>query len=240
MEWSRRHLGWPVACVALAAVVTLFQPDCHADTSPPGAKIGAVSQQAYAGAVAQADGGLQRPIKFGNPVYVLETVRTGPDGSTELQFLDEARLQIGANASVKLDQYSYDPAGGNGGGLIDMFVGAYDFASGRMNSDDKVKLVTPTVTIGLRGTALSVYIAGDGRTDVTVKSGLVSLAPCRGGAIVAVGAGQRASVSNDCVVTNPDADPSVQPQPFRRQDFIIHKPPRQSPPRQPKTRGSTG
>jgi len=240
MGRSMRHFGWLVACGALAAVMTPLQPGSRADSDPPGGKIGAVSQQAYAGAVAQANGGMQRPIKFGNPVFALETVRTGPDGSTELQFLDEARLQIGANASVKLDQYSYDPAGGNGGGLIEMFVGAYDFVSGRMNSDDKVKLVTPTVTIGLRGTALTVYIAGDGRTDITVKAGLVSLAPCRGGAVVPVAAGQRASVSNDCVVTNPDADSTTQPQPFRRQDFIIHKPPRQSPPPRTKNRGSTG
>lgn len=237
MERSMRHLCWLVACVALA-VLTPLAPGSRADTSPPGMKVGAVSQPAYAGAVAQADGGLQRPIKFGNPVYAQETVRTGPDGSTELQFLDEARLQVGANASVKLDQYSYDPASGTGGGLIDMFVGAYDFVSGRMNSDDKVRLVTPTVTIGLRGTALSLYIAGDGRTDVTVKAGLVSLAPCRDGALVTLGAGQRASVGNDCVVTNPDADPAVQPQPFRRQDFIIHKPPRPSP--KPKTRSNSG
>lgn len=238
MERSARHLGWLIACAVLATVVAPLQPGSRADAGAPAAKIGAVSQQAYAGAVAQAGGGMQRPIKFGNPVYAQETVRTGPDGSTELQFLDDAKLHIGANASVRLDQYSYDPASGSGDGLIDMFVGAYDFVSGRMNSDDKVKLVTPTVTIGLRGTAFSLYIAGDGRTDVTVKAGLVSLAPCRGGAVVTVAAGQRASVSNDCVVTNPDADPAIQPQPFRRQDFIIHKPPRPNP--KPRTRSNSG
>lgn len=229
-----RHLSGLAACAILAAVVVPLPSGAQAEP----AKIGAVSQQTYAGAVAQAESGLQRPIKFGNPVYALDTVRTGPDGSTELQFLDEARLQIGANASMKLDQYAYDPASGNGGGLMEMFVGSYDFTSGKMNSDDKVKLVTPTVTIGLRGTAFSVYIAGDGRTDIAVKAGLVSLAPCRGGAVVTVAAGKRASVDNSCVVTDPDADNPTQIQPFRRQDWINkHPPKRQSP---PKTRSHTG
>jgi hypothetical protein len=48
----------------------------------PTVKIGAVSQQAYAGALAQAESGLQRQIKFGSPVYALETVRTSESGST--------------------------------------------------------------------------------------------------------------------------------------------------------------
>ena len=69
-----------------------------------------------------------------------------------------------------------------------MFVGAYEFVSGKMKTDDQVKLVTPTVTIGLRGTALSIYIAGDGRTDVAVTEGLVCLAPCRSGGVVMVSA----------------------------------------------------
>jgi hypothetical protein len=116
-------------------------------------------------------------------------VRTGERGSTELQFLDEARLRIGANASVKLDHYIHDPASGSGGGLIDMFVGADDFVSGRMKTDDHVKLVTPTVTTGLRGTALSIYTAGDGRTDITVTEGLISLAPCSYGVVATANAG---------------------------------------------------
>jgi hypothetical protein len=238
MENSIGHLSLLTACCILAVIPnpTHFRAWAQTNVTPP--KIGAVSQQVYAGAVAQAESGLQRQIKFANPVYALDTVRTGSDGSTELQFLDEARLQIGANASLKLDQYTYDPASGNSGGVMEMFVGSYDFTSGKMNSDDKVKLVTPTVTIGLRGTAFSLYIAGDGRTDITVKAGLIRLAPCRGGAIVTVDAGKRASVDNSCTVTDPDALNPTQTQPFRRQDFINKKPPKQE--RPPKSRGSTG
>lgn len=211
-----------------------------AQSTPPGPKVGAVSQQAYAGAVAQANSGLQRPIKFSNPVFATETVRTGADGSTELQFLDQARLHIGANASLKLDQYTYDEASGNGSGLVEMFVGAYDFVSGNMKTDDKVKLVTPTVTIGLRGTALSIYVAGDGRTDVAVTEGLVSLAPCKFGVVATLSAGQRASVDNTCQVTFPDAQQNPQFQPFRRQDYLFRKPRPQKPPKPPKTESSGG
>jgi hypothetical protein len=195
-----------------------------AQSNPATPKVGAVSQQGYAGAVAQAESGLQRPIKFGNPVYAMETVRTGEGGSTELQFLDDAHLHVGANASVKLDQYSYDPASGTGSGLVEMFVGAYDFVSGKMKSDDKVKLVTPTVTIGLRGTALSINITGDGRTDITVKEGLISLAPCRSGAVATASAGQRVSIDNSCVVTFPDQAQPDQFLPLRRQDWIFKQP----------------
>ena len=208
-----------------------------AQSNPATPKVGAVSQQDYAGAVAQAESGLQRPIKFGNPVYAMETVRTGDGGSTEVQFLDDGRLHIGANASVKLDQYNYDPASGKGSGLVDMFVGAYDFVSGKMKTDDQVKLVTPTVAIGLRGTALSIYIAGDGRTDITVKEGLISLTPCRSGAVATAGAGQKVSVDNSCVITFPDQDQPDSTLPFRRQDWII-KHPQQPKPKPPRNRQS--
>jgi len=228
--------------VLLAATIILYASvvagsPIWAQSNPTPIKIGAVSQQAYAGAVAQAESGLQRPIKFGNSVYALETVRTGENGSTELQFLDEARLHVGAHASVKLDQYSYDALNGNGSGLIDMFVGAYAFVSGKMKTDDQVKLVTPTVTIGLRGTALSIYIAGDGRTDVAVTEGLVSLAPCRSGSAVTVSAGHKASVDNDCVVSfpgqdRPDQDQPAQPQQSFPQDRPVkHYPHQPKPPR---------
>lgn len=98
-----------------------------------------------------------------------------------------------------------------------MFVGAYEFVSGKMKTDDQVKLVTPTVTIGLRGTALSIYIAGDGRTDVAVTEGLVCLAPCRSGRVVMVSAGHRASVDNGCVVGFPGQDRPGQDQPAQPQ-----------------------
>jgi len=212
-----RHsrLGVPLAAelTTVAAVVSgLVLASVGASAQSGAPKVGAVSQQEYAGAVAQMLGGLERAIHFGNDVFAKDTVRTSDSGSTELQFLDDARLHVGANASVQLDQYDYDASSGAGSGALDLFVGAYDFVSGKMHSDDKVKLVTPTVTIGLRGTAFSIYVAGDGRTDIAVREGLVSLSPCRGGASSTLGAGQSASVAPSCVVTMTSV-PRVFPRP---------------------------
>jgi hypothetical protein len=216
--------------VAVVLAVALAGSLAWAQSTPAGPKVGAVSQQAYAGAVAQANSGLQRTIKFGNPVFATETVRTGTDGSTELQFLDQARLHVGASSSLKLDRYSYDEASGSGSGLVEMFVGAYDFVSGNMKTDDKVKLVTPTVTIGLRGTALSINVAGDGRTDVVVRDGLVSLAPCRGGAVATLAAGHRASVSSACIVSvdNQGQSPGSNRLGYHNQNDGQHEPPERS------------
>jgi hypothetical protein len=235
-----RHIDRSNGLILTAVAALLALSPAWSQSMPAGPKVGAVSQQAYAGAVAQANSGLQRPIKYSNPVFATEMVRTGPDGSTELQFLDQARLHIGANASLQLDQYAYDEASGNGSGLVEMFVGAYDFVSGNMKTDDKVKLVTPTVTIGLRGTALSIYVAGDGRTDIAVKEGLVSLAPCKFGVVATISAGQRATVDNSCQVTFPDAQKEQLFQPLRRQDYLFKKPRAPRPPKPPKSQSSGG
>jgi len=225
--WRRTLSG--TAAVAAIAVLAFGGMSAWAQSNPATAKVGAVSQQEYAGAIAQALSGLQRAIKFGSAVYAKEMVRTGENGSTELQFLDDAKLHIGANASVQLDDYEYDAASGNGGGLVEMFVGAYDFVSGKMHTDDKVKLVTPTVTIGLRGTAFSLFIAGDGRTDIVVREGLLSLAPCRNGPASTLAAGQTATVDNSCTVTITSNPRQYEPQPIVPRTFKPIQPPKHRP-----------
>lgn len=217
---QRARLVVPLAAelTTVAAVVSgLILASVGALAESNASKVGAVSQQEYSGAVAQMLGGLERAIHFGNDVFAKDTVRTSDSGSTELQFLDDAKLHIGSNASVQLDQYDYDAASGSGSGVLDLFVGAYDFVSGKMHTDDKVKLVTPTVTIGLRGTAFHVYVAGDGRTDIAVTAGLLSLAPCHGGKVSELAAGQSASVAPNCSVTV-TSNPRSFPKPTYRRD----------------------
>lgn len=163
-------------------------------------EIGAVFQPEFNGALGRLVTGNQRDLLFGESVYLDETVVTGPNSSTALLFLDQTRLQIGANSSVVLDRFVYDPSAGSGTAIIDFGQGIFRFISGDMPKE-QVVLRTPTTVMAIRGTTLIIYVAPDNTTQVAVISGEVGVSPC-GGETVTAGEGYSASVSGDCSATN--------------------------------------
>lgn len=169
--------------------------------SANGKNVGAVAMKDYLGAVAQNEESLSRAIKYTDPVYATDIVETASDGATELQFLDNTRLTVGANAKVKLDEFVYDPSSALGGGQLSLALGAFRYIGGDMKNEEKLKLVTPTATLTIRGTRLIIYVGENGATEVNVISGAVAVAACGGGGGALLGAGQSASVTATCTMT---------------------------------------
>jgi len=159
-------------------------------------EIGAVFQPEFNGALGRLVTGNQRDLHFGETVYLDETVITGPDSSTALLFLDDTRLQVGANSTVVLDRYVYDPDTGKGEVIVDFGQGIFRYISGSMPKEE-VTLRTPTTVMAIRGTTLIVYVAPDNTTQVAVISGEVDVSPC-GGSSVSAAAGFSANISGDC------------------------------------------
>src|SRR5262245_6333753 len=105
----RKHQGlagrsWAVPVVGLWAA--FFAADARgAVVDPIGTVFYEQTQEAW-GKPPQND---ERELRYTDPVYHEELVRTGPSGGTALQFLDTTRLQVGANSSLVLDRYVFDP-----------------------------------------------------------------------------------------------------------------------------------
>jgi FecR protein len=100
----------------------------------------------------------QTPPQAGKaPLYKLDPVvrnarlETVPSGALEVRFTDGSRLTLGSASTVVVDNYVF--AGGQGAGAqtLKMTHGLFRFVSGSMPKD-QVKLQTPSVTIGIRGT----------------------------------------------------------------------------------------
>ena len=83
----------------------------------------------------QAEGSHAGPLSGGSTVYSTETVRTGQAGQVDLQFKDNSNLKVGANSSVLLDKFVYDPNRSTGDVAIQATRGSFRFVTGSLGSE---------------------------------------------------------------------------------------------------------
>jgi hypothetical protein len=98
----------------------------------------------------QAEGSHSGMLSGGSNVYSKETVRTGQSGQVDLQFKDSSNLKVGANSSVHLDKFIYDPNKSTGEVAIQATRGSFRFVTGSLGSET-YKIKTPYGTLGVRG-----------------------------------------------------------------------------------------
>ena len=111
-------------------------------------------------------------IEFEDAVYMNELIETDDESAIVIKFSDGSKLTIGENAKVTIDKYVYDPGAGSGAQTVTLAKGAFRFLSGAIPKE-QVKLQTPTVTIGIRGTELIFDVADDGETELSTVAGEV-------------------------------------------------------------------
>jgi hypothetical protein len=129
------------------------------------------------------------------PVYRLDPVvrnaqlETVPSGALEVTFTDGSRMTLGSSSVVVVDQYVYGGTQGAGGQTLKMTRGLFRFVSGSMPKD-QVKLQTPKVTIGIRGTIVKTKVNPDvsGTIFFEKGSGNVNDVPMNEGDMVKIGA----------------------------------------------------
>lgn len=109
-------------------------------------------------------------IEFEDSVYMNQLIETDDESAVVVHFADGSKLTIGENAKVVIDRYVYDPAGSGSEQAVTLSKGAFRFLSGSIPKE-KVKLQTPTVTIGIRGTELIFDVADDGETEMSTIAG---------------------------------------------------------------------
>jgi hypothetical protein len=201
-------------------------------------KIGGVTQKDYKGATGAPTGGSASELYFANDVMSGETVRTPDAGSTMLTFQDSTTLSIGANSTVVLDNFVYNPGSRTGDASINFTKGIFRFVTGDIQNKSNVKLTTPTTSLTIRGTDFKV-IVNDGGTIVAVTSGAVEIKPCGGTSETRlVMPGEAASVSPSCSVASVPLS-SVPTDPATDGSNEGDGPPGHNPaPHEPKSRGN--
>lgn len=110
------------------------------------------------------------PVYRLNPVVRNSRLETVPSGALEVTFTDGSRLTLGSASSIVVDNYVFASQQGTGQQTLKMTKGLFRFVSGSMPKD-QVRLVTPTVSIGIRGTVVKMKVNENGSGAVFFEHG---------------------------------------------------------------------
>lgn len=90
----------------------------------------------------------------------LDRVVTGKDANVGILMNDKTRLALGANSSMLIAKYSFNPTSNDGSMGLNIFKGTLGVITGLLGSksSNEVQVVTPTTTAGIRGTQFIVEV----------------------------------------------------------------------------------
>ena len=139
--------------------------------------------------------GTVREKKFRRfPIVQDELLETGGGAGMLVEFLDETTLTLGADASLVIDTFVYDPATATVTTLLTLSVGTLRFISGKVGQAT-TQIVTPTAAIAIRGSDAIISVAPDGATTVSVLEGEFEVSNSDGDEQATVGPAESVSVS---------------------------------------------
>jgi hypothetical protein len=102
------------------------------------------------------------PVKEGMHILPHDVFETAAGASLGLILQDGTRVAMGANTSVEIDTFLYEPSEGKLGLLLRLARGVMVYVSGKIAqfSPGSVKVETPVGVVGLRGTEFAVSLEG--------------------------------------------------------------------------------
>ncbi len=100
------------------------------------------------------------PAKAGLEIQANDTLRTGTDGSIGVVFRDDTVLSLGPGSILVIDEFVYAPRQGKLSLVFRMLKGTAVYLSGLIAvlAPDSVHFVTPSASVGVRGTKFGVKV----------------------------------------------------------------------------------
>ncbi|MGC6484560.1 MAG: FecR family protein [Candidatus Puniceispirillales bacterium] len=188
-------------------VVALALPGV-AQTKRPVSGVVAASSGEVLISYAEDDGdGIGRIAGIGDPIYLNDTIRTGPGTKLQVLLKDQTVFTIGPNAELVFDEFVYDPAGAVEPVLsATVKKGVFKFISGKVSAQKPgaMTLNLPNSTASIRGTTVAGRVGDDGETDLVLLTGAISVTSVASPAPIDVfQSGWGVSVSSDGLVDDP-------------------------------------
>lgn len=105
-----------------------------------------------------------------SPVHRDERIRTSSSGLGEFVFQDGTKFAVGANSSVVIDRFVFNGSRSVKNLTINAAKGSFRWISGSSPSS-AYKINTPAGTVGIRGTAVDIFVGAGGKTALVLLSG---------------------------------------------------------------------
>ncbi|MEO5362666.1 MAG: Ig-like domain-containing protein, partial [Magnetococcus sp. DMHC-8] len=154
-------------------------PDMVVEAGNPIGTVGEITGKA----TAKNKAGVVRDLVKGDSIFQEDVIKTEAGGLIKLAFRDNTQLQLGENANIVLNKYSYNPDAKEGHFEATVTRGMFKYASGdlaRQHTGRHTLLKTPTAQIGVRGSELQGEVTADGQTTVVHTSGILDVADAQG------------------------------------------------------------
>jgi len=147
--------------------------------------------------------GQKRAMAIGSDVYFKDVCHSGNNARLQATLKDGTQLTLGANATMVVDEFVYNPLPLTSGALsVRITKGAFLFVGGKVEDKTgaKVQIQTPVGTLGVRGTTVwggpidNGYgvIVLNGEVTLTTRTGTVTLRQGQGTMVFGQGTPQSA------------------------------------------------
>ncbi len=99
-------------------------------------------------------------VVAGMEIKMGDVIKTGRDGAVGLIFSDDTIISMGPSTELAVEDYLFEPVEGKLAFIARIIKGTVSYLSGQISklSPESVKLVTPSATIGVRGTHVLVKV----------------------------------------------------------------------------------
>lgn len=157
------HISNHIKTVLLSLlVVTLMAFICdrtYADQAGPVGTVVAVRGNVQA--INKA--GESRKLKAKGPLYLEDTIKTGPRGRLQIMFTDKTIVSLGGKSEMKIAEYAWDKEKKDGKITTKVKEGAFRVMGGLISkaAPKKFKTETPAATIGIRGSMYAGKVTGE-------------------------------------------------------------------------------
>ena len=106
-----------------------------------------------------------RTLQAPGDIFQGDEIETNPGGQAQIRFVDDTRFVVGPNSRVVIDRFVFNPDQTARNVAFNAAKGTFRFISGR-SASEAYTVNTPTMTIGVRGSAYNGVVLVNGRTLV--------------------------------------------------------------------------
>lgn len=153
-----------LSSISLVAVSAASQADAQ---QPSGTTVRADKVASAAGQVGA------RTLEINGPVFMGDEITTDSNGVAQIRFVDDTKIVVGPNSRLAIDAFVFNPNATAQEVTIRFTKGALRFISGQSPSQ-VYSVLTPTMTIGMRGTGFDCAVSNDDRTLCAAIEGTIT------------------------------------------------------------------
>jgi len=152
---SLRQRFHALAMLVMGTLGVLLPPLPAAAEGPAAGTVKATS-----GKVTAERDGVRRELKPGDPIYPGERIRTAVGAQAAITLRDDTRIAAGQKTAIEVKTFEYDTTSQDGNLVVSVLRGVTAFVSGSLAKAgvDRMKVVAPNATAGVRGTEFVVEV----------------------------------------------------------------------------------